>query len=97
MNDIYYTIPQYIECQTTLLGKIQAYDKIIEGMELAYLEAVTSGHLSEYSMDDGQMKVRAIYRSITDMNMAIQGLEQIRQRYINRYNGRVRVMRSGNL
>lgn len=97
MNDNFYTISQYVESKTTLAAKIVAYDTIIAGMEAAYLEAVTSGHLSEYSMNDGQMNVKAVYRSITDMNAAIQGLEQIRQRYVQRYNGRVTIVRGGNI
>lgn len=97
MNDQFCTIPQYIESQSSLREKIIAYDLIIEGMEASYLVAVTSGHLDEYQMDDGQMKVRAKYRSITDMNNALIGLQKLRQMYVSRYNGRVSVKRGGNL
>lgn len=97
MNDNFYTIPQYIACKSSLLEKVKAYDAIISGMETAYLEAVTSGHLADYEMNDGQMRVKATYRSIAEMNNAIRGLEQIRMQYVNRYNGRVSVMRGGNL
>jgi hypothetical protein len=43
------------------------------------------------------MKVRTEYRSVNDIANALTGYERIRQTYLNRYNGRVRVLRGGNL
>jgi hypothetical protein len=97
MNIYYTTIPQYIESRTTLVEKIAAYDVIISGMQSALLEATVSGHLSEYEMDDGQMKVRARYRNIDEMQRAMTGLEKLRQNFVNKVNGRGSVLRSGNL
>jgi len=97
MNDNFCTISQYIESRSSLKDKILAYDTIISGMESAYLEAVSSGHLSAYEMNDGQMRVKAEYRNISDMNNAMIGLQKLRQMYINRYNGRITVLRGGNL
>ncbi len=95
MNFYYCTITQYIESKSSLADKIAAYDAIISSMESAILEATVSGHLSQYEMNDGQMVVRAQYRNINEMSKALVGLEGIRQRYINRYNGRVTVLRGG--
>ena len=97
MNLDYMTISQYIECKSKLIGKIATYDLLIEKMEAAILEGTTSGHLVQYELDDGQMKCRAQYRSINDMTLALRSLEQARQRYINRYNGRSTVLRGGQL
>src|SRR6478609_4932960 len=97
MNDEYMTISQYIECKSKLIGKIATYDILIEKMESAIAEGAVSGHLVQYELDDGQMKCRAQYRSITDMTKALSGLEMLRQRYINRLNGRVTVLRGGSL
>ena len=97
MNDEYMTISQYIECKSKLIGKIATYDILIEKMELSIAEGVVSGHLVQYELDDGQMKCRAMYRNIGDMTKALSGLEQLRQRYINRLNGRVTVLRGGSL
>ena len=95
MNDHFITISQYIESKTTLLAKIAAYDLIITGLENAMLLAVESGHLIEF--DDSMMKVRTEYRNVEDVAKAMLGYEKIRQMYINRLNGRVTVLRSGNL
>ena len=97
MNTEYLSISQYIESKSKLIGKIATYDLLIEGLEASILEATVSGHLVQYEMDDGFMKVRSQFRSIGDMTKALAGLETLRQRYINRYNGRCTVLRGGNL
>jgi hypothetical protein len=97
MNTEYLTISQYVESKSKLIGKIATYDLLIEGMEASILEATVSGHLVQYEMDDGFMKVRSQFRSISDMTKALAGLETMRQRYINRYNGSVTVLRGGRI
>ena len=97
MNNEYLTIPQYIESKSKLIGKVATYDILIEKMEQSLLEATMSGHLSEYEIDDSMMKVRTRYRSLTDLNNALNGLIKMRQYYVNKYNGRVTVLRGGNL
>jgi hypothetical protein len=97
MNSNYTTITDYIESKTTLASKIQAYDAIISGLETTMLTAIESGHIKQYEFDDGLMKVRTEYRSVNDIANAMTGYERLRQMYINRYNGRVRVLRGGNL
>lgn len=97
MNNEYLTIPQFVECKSRLIGKVATYDMLIEKMEISLLEATMSGHIAEYELDDGQMKCRTRYRSLTDMNNALNGLIKMRQYYINKQNGRVTVLRGGNL
>jgi hypothetical protein len=97
MNTEYLTISQYIEAKSKLIGKIATFDLLIESMEASILEGTVSGHLVQYEMDDSMMKVRAQYRSISDMVKALAGLETLRQRYINRYNGRVTVLKGGRI
>jgi len=97
MNDQFQTISQYIECKSTLYDKIIAINNIISAMELKLLESVDSANYSEYQMNDGQMTVKTMYRSPKDVTAGIQGLEVLKQRYVNRYNGRVAVLRGGNL
>lgn len=97
MNNEYMTIPHYFEEKSKLIGKVETYDILIEGLENAILESTVSGHLVQYELDDGQLKVRTMYRSIKDMITAMNGLMMLRQRYINKYNGAVTVLRGGNL
>lgn len=97
MNAEYMTISQYVETKTTLQAKIAAYDKMIEEMEKSILLGIESGYLVQYEVDDSFMKVRSQFRSVGDMTKALAGLEMLRQRYINRLNGRCTVLRGGSL
>jgi len=103
MNSEYMTIPQYVECKSALIGKVATYDILIESMEKSILDTMINengdavGGIAEYELDDGQMKCRTRYRSITDMGNALNGLIKMRQYYINKINGRVMVLRGGNL
>lgn len=97
MNANYTTISEYIESRDSIKAKIIAYDTIIAGLESTMLAAIESGHIKQYEFDDGMMKVRTEYRSVNDIANAMTGYERLRQMYINRLNGRVRVLRGGNL
>ena len=103
MNIEYLTMSQYIECKSKIIGKVATYDILIEAMEKSILTAMIDGNgdavgqIAEIEVDDSMMRVRTRYRSINDMTNALNGLRKIRQDYINRYNGRVTVLRGGNL
>lgn len=97
MNNTYTTIPQFFEEASKLIGKVAVYDALISAFETSILEATVSGHLMQYEMDDGQMKVRVQYRNTKDMVTAMEGLIKLRQHYINKHNGSVTVLRGGNL
>jgi hypothetical protein len=96
MNSEIYTIRQYVECRTTIVERITAYENLIAAMELKLLDSVDSADLQEYQLDDGQMKVRTAYRSVQEVEAGIFALEKAKQRLVNRYNGRTSVLRSGN-
>ncbi|MFO0089978.1 MAG: hypothetical protein ACK518_04180 [bacterium] len=91
------TIPQYFEQKSKLIGKIATYDLLIESMEQTLMTGIESGHLLQWELDDGQMKVRSMYRNVKDLTNAMEGLIKLRQYYINKHNGAVTVLRGGNL
>lgn len=97
MNDGFYTIKEYVESKPDILSKIKAIQNVIDAMELTLLDSVGSANYSEYQLDDGQMKVKTTYRSPKDVTAGITELEKLKQRYVNRYNGRCVVLRGGNL
>jgi len=97
MNDGIYTMSEYIDCRKTLYDKIIAINALIDAMELTLLESVSQSGYIEMSMDDGQMKTKAVYRSMQDLQNGILALEQLKQRYVNRYNGRCTTLRGGNI
>lgn len=93
MNDNFYTISEYIDCKPDLLCKIKAINDLIAAFELKLLDVVGSAVYDEYQMDDGQMKVRTKYRSPEDVLKGLDALEKLKQRYVNRCNGRVNILR----
>ena len=83
MNDNFYSISQYIQCKTTLATKISAIDALIDAMELTLLESIGSANYGEYQLDDGQMKVRTVYRSPADVTRGVLELEKLKFRYVS--------------
>ncbi len=97
MNDDFISISQYLETKTSIKDRIIAIDGLIDSMILRAADAVDTANYSEYQMDDGQMKVRTMYRSPEDIMKGVSSLEKIKQMYVNRVNGRVTVFRGGQL
>ena len=87
------TIKEYIQSKSSTLDKIKAIESLIDSMILNTAEAIENGGTASYSMDSGQMKITTNYRSVHEVNQGIKALEQTLQMYINRYNGRVTVLR----
>jgi hypothetical protein len=87
----------YISSATTLRAKITRIDAIITALEDAALKGAATGNLTEYSLDDGQTKIKTAYRSMDDVEKSITAFERIKERYINKLNGRhVRLVDSKN-
>lgn len=78
----------YINQGVNVDDKIVRLNAIITALEDAILKGAATGNLSEYSLDDGQTKIRTVYRSLTEATNALTALETIRQRWINQKNGR---------
>ena len=60
--------------------------------ETDYLE-VEEYRISEYQLDDGQVKIRTAYRSIKEVEDGILALERMKHLYLNRLNGRITILR----
>ena len=87
----------YINQGIDVQAKIARLNNIIKALEDSALKAAASGNVSEYSLDDGQTKIRTVYRNAEDVASAISAFETVRQRWINQLNGRqVRLVDSKN-
>lgn len=98
-NDGIYTIDQYIVSRCSVAERIIAIDAMILAFEDNLMKVAldpTASITDEYQMDDGQMKVRTKFRTLSDIQNAIGVLEAMKQKYVNRYNGRIYTLRSGN-
>jgi hypothetical protein len=85
---------RYLETATSLQDKIDKIDLIISGLMDSALENVGNSDLKDYFLDDGQTKIRANYRSSSEILDAVADWERIKTVYANRLNGRVMRLRS---
>jgi hypothetical protein len=87
----------YIQSQQTLCDKITAIDNIIAALEVEALNMAGKASIQEYSINDGQTIIKTIYRGAVGIASAIKDFETIRERYVQRLNGRhVRLVDSKN-
>ncbi len=80
---------EYIESCKTIKDKIAAINAIQDALLTSALKAVESGHITQYSLNDGQTIIQETYRSSTEITNAWNGFETIKQLYINRGRGRM--------
>jgi hypothetical protein len=85
---VYESARLFIESATTLEAKIAAIDSIIDGLYAAAATAAGKDDISEYSLNDGQVIIKTVYRGAEAIGKAVKIYEQQRQMYINRLNGR---------
>ena len=74
-------------------------EQLIDKMLLSIAEQSGGGSLSgiaEYQLDDGQIKIKTAYNSISQVEAGINSLEKLKNIYINRMRGRVTVLRDVN-
>ena len=83
----------YIESAEGLEQRLQRINQIIEALELRAVDNIDDALTDEYSLDDGQVKIKTKYRSYDSIVKAIQGFERIKHKIINQLNGRGMVLR----
>ena len=90
-----YTITGYLQSRVTLSSRIEAIDLLITNAILLMGDTISGagGNISSYELDDGQVKIKTMYRSIGDVEAGIKALERMKQLYINQLNGRSCVLR----
>lgn len=85
------TILTYLQDRKTLSDRILALENLIDVMILSMAEHVSGvgATVSEYWLDDGQVKIKTGYRSVSELEAGIKGLERMKQLYKNQLRGRV--------
>jgi len=79
----------YIQSKTTAAAKVCAIDALIDALFLQMASVVGTSNIEEYQLNDGQTTIRTKYRSPDQITATINVLEQMRNRYLNRLNGRI--------
>ena len=86
---VYDSAQVYIESSTNLCDKIEKIDAIIAALETTALKAASNDNIEEYWLDDGQSKIKTVYKGADEVMKSIVAFERMRQIYVNRLNGRV--------
>lgn len=85
----------YVASASSLQAKIDAIETIILN-NIALIGANTvgqAGGTNMYELDDGQIRIKVIYRSNKELLETNTALEAMQQMYIQRLDGRVTILR----
>lgn len=87
MDAVYYeSTTKYITSATTLEERLVKVRAVIMGLLDMATTAATSGNFSEYSLDDGQTKIRTVYRNMTEVKAAIKAFMDIEEMLLDMLN-----------
>lgn len=78
----------YINSATTLCDKIDKIDSIITALEDTALKSAANDDITEYNLDDGQTKIKTVYKGTDAVLKSINSFIKLKQYYVNQLNGR---------
>ena len=93
MAGTYPNCQRYLQSATDIADKIAKIDAVIDALLEASLMGGETGNTEEYNLDDGQSKIRQIYRSPEEIAKAIETYEKLKTRYMNKINPQSVVLR----
>jgi hypothetical protein len=79
----YDTILGYINCSQGVKDEITRIDAVITALQDAQLKGALNGEVSEYSLDDGQTKIKQVFNSYEGLSKAVLALETRKKSLIN--------------
>jgi uncharacterized protein (UPF0335 family) len=83
----------YIESADSMIERVERLEQIIEALEIRALAVVGDADVEEYQIDDGQVKIRTLYKSSESIAKAIMAYEKLRNKLLNKLNGRNMALR----
>ena len=78
----------YVDSKQKICDKIAAIDQIIEALEATALRSAGKDDIEEYWLDDGQTKIKTVYKGTDEVLKSIQSFIKLKEYYINKLNGR---------
>lgn len=88
-----YSISEYITSRASNKAKIEAIEVLIDLMYDTMASAIDDSGTASYTLDTGQTKISTEFRSLDQIIKGIHALDTQLQMYINRYNGRITILR----
>lgn len=92
MAVIYDTCGIFINSATELKARVANIKLVMSALRAQRLSAALDPSMSgilEYQLDDGQTKIKTVYRSLSEINTSMLVLERELQDCYNQLNGRV--------
>jgi hypothetical protein len=96
---IWFNKSAIVQAETRLKAeeRIALINEIIDTLLAAQIEFAADPNKQEYGLDDGQTKIKVIYRNLDAVAASIVQWDKVLQMYLNRVNGRmVRLVDSKN-
>lgn len=85
----YYSEYDYLSSATTIKEKISKINEIIAVLEESALKSATRQHIDEYWLDDGQTRIKTVYRSMDEVVNGLFALNKLKEIYTNKLKGRI--------
>jgi hypothetical protein len=82
------TEAQYIHQYSDPKAQLIAIQAIIAALDVMISHSISIGSVKDYSLDEGQIQIKATYNSILDVIGARKYYTQEAQRMVNQINGR---------
>lgn len=79
----------YLQSATTIDDRIAKLEAIIDSLLLAAADSANNSDVTEYWLDDGQTKIKEVFRGPSAILASIKVYEQLLNYYINKKNGHV--------
>lgn len=93
---VYNNFVEYINLSANVKEKIARINAIIEVLEDSELRGASAGEILEYQLDDGQTKIRTVYKDLRSISHTIEALESRKARLLNRVLGHRYGLKDGN-
>jgi hypothetical protein len=88
---------EFINGAADVKERINRLSTVILNLETCSVNAASNSDVQNYSFNDGQSTISTNYRTISELASAIEAFEKIRERLINRCQGRVTILRDADV
>lgn len=83
----YFSASDYLESRTSLEAKISGIDAIITALILSATKAAGKDGIQEYWLDDGQTKIKTIYKGVDQIWASINAFKRLKIEYQEQLTG----------
>jgi hypothetical protein len=83
----YFSESNYIESRQSLQDKIAGIDAIIAALIISAGKAATKDGIQEYWLDDGQTKIKTIYKGVDQIWSSINAFKRLKIEYQEQLTG----------